>query len=164
VQRTITDADRYDRENRRRRLARIILRITSMMWLTAFSWTSLKSCRECSSCIDGGKPTLFDIIGSYYLLLNHSSSIMKSSTIALTVATALASFALLPSSLAFQATSPHFLSSNNNSHQQQHRQSTKLYEYIPSGFTKQSWAAFKKKEADAKKAKNLGRFIMHRIV
>ena len=76
-----------------------------------------------------------------------ASSIMKSSTIALTVATALASFGLLPSTLAFQ------MNLSNNSY----RQSTKLYEYIPSGFTKQSWAAFKKKEADAKKAKNLGK-------
>ena len=115
--------------------------------------------------IDGGKPTIA-IIGCsiYYLVAVNSfrsiiiaASIMKSSTIAFTAATALASFGLLPSSLAFQA--------NLSYSHQQHRQSTtKLYEYIPSGFTKQSWAAFKKKEADAKKAKNLGRFIIHRIV
>mmetsp|Transcript_6836 Transcript_6836/g.11171 ORF Transcript_6836/g.11171 Transcript_6836/m.11171 type:complete len:263 (+) Transcript_6836:23-811(+) len=78
------------------------------------------------------------------------SIIMKSSTIALTAATALASFG--PTSLAFQATLP----------QQRHSSSsttttTTLYEYIPSGFNKQTWAAFKKKEAEAKKAKNLGR-------
>jgi len=38
--------------------------------------------------------------------------------------------------------------------------STQLYEYIPSGFTKESWAKFKKAEADkkaAQAAKNLGR-------
>ena len=81
------------------------------------------------------------------------SIIMKSSTIALlTAATALASFG--PSSLAFQATLP----------QQRHSSSsttttTTLYEYIPSGFNKQTWAAFKKKEAEAKKAKNLGKDI-----
>ena len=33
---------------------------------------------------------------------------------------------------------------------------TQLYEYIPSGFTKDSWAKFKKKEAEKKKTKNLG--------
>jgi len=37
------------------------------------------------------------------------------------------------------------------------RSATALYEYIPSGFTKESWAKFKVKEADKKKAKNLGR-------
>lgn len=40
------------------------------------------------------------------------------------------------------------------------RQSTQLYEYIPSGFTKESWATFKNKEKKAKEEqmkKNLGR-------
>lgn len=40
------------------------------------------------------------------------------------------------------------------------RMSTQLYEYIPSGFTKASWAKFKKAEADKKAAiakKNLGK-------
>mmetsp|Transcript_29889 Transcript_29889/g.63454 ORF Transcript_29889/g.63454 Transcript_29889/m.63454 type:complete len:216 (-) Transcript_29889:134-781(-) len=35
--------------------------------------------------------------------------------------------------------------------------STELYEYIPSGFTKASWAKFKESEAKKKAAKNLGR-------
>mmetsp|Transcript_5222 Transcript_5222/g.9581 ORF Transcript_5222/g.9581 Transcript_5222/m.9581 type:complete len:216 (+) Transcript_5222:313-960(+) len=34
---------------------------------------------------------------------------------------------------------------------------TQLYEYIPSGFTKASWAKFKESEAKKKAAKNLGR-------
>jgi len=34
---------------------------------------------------------------------------------------------------------------------------TALYEYIPSGFTKKQWAAFKAKEKKEKDAKNLGR-------
>ncbi|KAL7545025.1 hypothetical protein ACHAWF_008397 [Thalassiosira exigua] len=37
------------------------------------------------------------------------------------------------------------------------RSPTALYEYIPSGFTKESWAKFKAKEAEKKQAKNLGR-------
>ena len=38
------------------------------------------------------------------------------------------------------------------------RVSTELFEYIPSGFTKESWAKFKSKEAEKKaKMKNLGR-------
>ncbi|KAL7527501.1 hypothetical protein ACHAXR_001990 [Thalassiosira sp. AJA248-18] len=37
------------------------------------------------------------------------------------------------------------------------RSATALYEYIPSGFNKASWAKFKKEEADKKKAANLGR-------
>ena len=34
---------------------------------------------------------------------------------------------------------------------------TALYEYIPSGFTKKSWAEFKANEKKQKEAKNLGR-------
>ena len=76
---------------------------------------------------------------------------MKSTTIAVTAAIALASFG--PSSVAFQPTSPLSIT-----HRQHHpSSSTTLYEYIPSGFNKQSWAAFKSKEVEAKKAKNLGR-------
>jgi hypothetical protein len=76
---------------------------------------------------------------------------MKSTTIVVTAATALASFG--PSSLAFQPTSPLSITQHHHSSSS----STTLYEYIPSGFNKQSWAAFKSKEAEAKKAKNLGR-------
>eukprot|EP00985_Skeletonema_marinoi_P002037 scaffold827_cov137-Skeletonema_marinoi.AAC.6 len=78
---------------------------------------------------------------------------MKSTTIVVTAATALASFG--PSSVAFQPTSP--LSITNHHHHPSPSSSTTLYEYIPSGFNKQSWAAFKSKEVEAKKAKNLGR-------
>lgn len=77
------------------------------------------------------------------------TTIMKSSTLAV-IAAVLAS----STTTAFQATSPllsitHHSSSSSST-------TTTLYEYIPSGFTKQSWAEFKKKEAAAKKA-NLGR-------
>ena len=37
------------------------------------------------------------------------------------------------------------------------RSATALYVYIPSGFTKESWAKFQEKEAKQKHAKNLGR-------
>ena len=37
------------------------------------------------------------------------------------------------------------------------RSATALYAYIPSGFTKESWAKFQKDEAEKKKAANLGR-------
>ncbi|KAL7431688.1 hypothetical protein ACHAXM_003836 [Skeletonema potamos] len=70
---------------------------------------------------------------------------MKSSTtLAVVVAAALAC-----TTTAFQATSPLSITHQATS-------ATTLYEYIPSGFTKQSWAEFKKKEAEKKKA-NLGR-------
>eukprot|EP00573_Skeletonema_grethae_P003163 CAMPEP_0201686376 /NCGR_PEP_ID=MMETSP0578-20130828/843_1 /ASSEMBLY_ACC=CAM_ASM_000663 /TAXON_ID=267565 /ORGANISM="Skeletonema grethea, Strain CCMP 1804" /LENGTH=221 /DNA_ID=CAMNT_0048170425 /DNA_START=101 /DNA_END=766 /DNA_ORIENTATION=+ len=76
---------------------------------------------------------------------------MKTSTIVVTTTAALVSFG--SSSLAFQATTPRSIAHRQRSSSS----STTLYEYIPSGFTKQSWAAFKAKEEQAKKAKNLGR-------
>jgi len=102
---------------------------------------------------------LFDIIGirsttlPSCLAIPFSAITMKSTTIVVTAAIALASFG--PSSVAFQPTSP--LSITNHHHHPSPSSSTTLYEYIPSGFNKQSWAAFKSKETEAKKAKNLGR-------
>ena len=76
---------------------------------------------------------------------------MKSSTLAVTAAVLASS----TTTTAFQATSP-LLSITHHSSSSSSSTTTTLYEYIPSGFTKQSWAEFKKKEAAAKKA-NLGR-------
>jgi hypothetical protein len=77
----------------------------------------------------------------------------SSSTTTTLIVAALATFG---GSNAFQPTSPaHLLSPRSSSSTTS--TTTTLYEYIPSGFTKESWAAFKKKEADAKKAANLGR-------
>lgn len=80
---------------------------------------------------------------------------MKTSTIVVTTTAALVSFG--SSSLAFQATTPRSIAHCQRSSSS----STTLYEYIPSGFTKQSWAAFKAKEEQAKKAKNLGKNQHH---
>ena len=77
---------------------------------------------------------------------------MKTSTI---VVAALASSSFGSSTLAFQATTTPC--SITHHHRQHSSSSTTLYEYIPSGFTKQSWATFKAKEEQAKKAKNLGK-------
>jgi len=77
-------------------------------------------------------------------LLQSSSPMKSSTTLAVVVAAALAC-----TTTAFQATSPLSITHQATS-------ATTLYEYIPSGFTKQSWAEFKKKEAEKKKA-NLGR-------
>lgn len=75
---------------------------------------------------------------------------MKSSTTLALAAAAIASFG--PSSIAaFQTTCPRSIT-----HHPSITTTTTLYEYIPSGFTKQSWAAFKAKEAKAKQTRNLG--------
>jgi hypothetical protein len=86
---------------------------------------------------------------SFRQMLTNSNNRPTTATMKTSAALTLAFVA--STATAFQSTPSTQLSS---------RQSTQLYEYIPSGFTKESWATFKNKEKKAKEEqmkKNLGR-------
>ena len=67
------------------------------------------------------------------------------------------SFSLLAAALYAVGLADAFLHASPTSARVLSHSATSLFEYVPSGFTKASWAKFQKDEAEKKKAKGLGR-------